>query len=262
MFRERPLTWLFLIATACVDLVMVVPMFRSPSIYSGDLPRLVFHFGIPAQLSLVAIWGATGKSQRLTRGAVITLTLFLAILVGRLFPFSWRDLLTFYLVHTLIVCCGTLILRLLGWLRRWPSLVDRKNEKFRYSVIEMFGWTTVVAIWAFAWHHATADDDFYGLFLANLTGIPLVTIVLVCRSNRWRYLALWMLVVYAIAILSVWFTTGRFDSDAGFVLLWGNLTQVTYLGIWYAVERLDLSMRSHQANVEKNSRTSLKLHQE
>ncbi len=244
MFRDRPLTWLFVIATICVDLVMMVPAFGS---------RMIFMFGIPAQLSLIAIWGAIGKSHRLARGAVVTLAVFLATVSVTRFPYDWSDLLTFYLVHILLVFCGTLILRSFGWLRRWPSLVDRENEKFRYSVIEMFGWTTVAAIWAFAFRHATTGDDFYTLYFANFTTIPIITVALVCRS-RWRYLAILILAALAIAILSVRFITGRFDLVVGPTLLWGNLTQVTYLGIWYAVQCLDLS--------RMNSSTPLKLHQE
>ncbi len=251
MFRNRPLTWLFFIATLCVDLAMVVPRFHSPGM--GGV-SMVFMFGIPAQLSLVAIWGAIGRSHRLARGAVVTFAIFLATAATLQFPYSWQDLLTFYLIHTLLVFGGTLVLRSLGWLRRWPSLVDRKNEKFRYSVIEMFGWTTIVAIWAFGWRHATAEDDFYALYLANLTAIPLITIALVGRSSRWRCLVILILVACAIAAVSVWLVTGRSEKLFIFVFLIGNLTQAIYLGIWYAVQRFDWS--------QADSRASLKLHRE
>ena len=242
MFRDRPLTWLFFIATACVDLAMILPTFHAPEVARGDLPRLIFLFGIPAQLSLAAIWAAVGGGHRLARGAMLTLAVFLATLATMRFPYAWQNLLSFYLLQALLVASGSLLLNAGGWLRKWSPRNEQEKQKFQFSVIEMFGWTCLAAIWAFAAHHARMEDDFYGLYLTNSVIVPLAMVALLNCSCVWWFRGFLILLGYAVAILMARFTAGRFDSDADFILLGLNLTQVTYLALWYAVQRLDDAM--------------------
>ncbi len=239
MFRARPLTWLFVIATGCVDLAMILPPLHSPNVVNGDLPRLIFMWGVPAQLSLVAAWSAIGNGHRLARGAILTLGVFLAALLTAQFSYSWRDLLSFYMVHIVLVCGIALLMNSAGWLPGLSPLTKQPKQKFQFPVVEMFGWTCIVAIWSFAGRHARIDDDFYGLFFANSVTIPLFVIALLGRLSGWWFRVFLLLLAYGAAIFMARLTAGRFDSDVGFVLLGMNLTQVTYLALWCVVRRLD-----------------------
>ena len=237
-FRDRPLTWLFIGATISVDLVMILPMLFPSAMLDDYFPKLIITIGVPMQLSLVAIWAATSDRYRLMRGAV------------------------------LVIWGVTLAMRLLGWLPGWnsrctsecaavPSLwepppflreppmsamesqdEDKTIEKLRpwqFSVVELFGWSCIVALWAYALHHAILRPHPWGWWLARATMVPLLMVGLLGGPGSWRLrcgcvglvigLMLFMQRAYGVAVLSAFY-----------------LIPVVYLALWYAVRRLDGKM--------------------
>jgi hypothetical protein len=139
MFRERPLTWLFILATVVVDLALN---------FGGQ--RWVFHGILFGQVAAIAIWAAVGHWHRLARGSLLVVAVgFLAYFPGPK-PFEYYSkTLTFAAAHALLVVATSLVI---VWLQnqvgnRFEG--DRNRTPFRVPLIEFFGWTIVVAIASF-----------------------------------------------------------------------------------------------------------------
>jgi hypothetical protein len=147
MFRERPLTWLFILATVVVDLALNFGE-RSDFIFPV---RTAVHGGfIWGQVAAVAIWAAIGQSHRLTRGSLLVVAIgTLAIVPGYLNVRSYSNTLTIMAAYALIVVAASLVVI---WLRTQVRIKfdgDREQSPLKIPLIEFFGWTIVVAIASF-----------------------------------------------------------------------------------------------------------------
>ena len=270
-FRDRPLTWLFIGATISVDLVMILPMLFPLAMLDDYFPKLIITIGVPMQLSLVAIWAAISDRYRLMRGAVLTAAVYAAILAAMLFAFTRQEVAFYFLAPVLAVWGVTLVMQLLGWLPGWNSrctidcaadsyvlgptmsVMDSQNgdeisgkmRPWRFSVIEIFGWTCVVALWAYALHHAILAP-YKWTWLARAVMVPLLMVVLLGGPGSWQLrcgcvgLVIGMLLLmqrtYGVVVLSVFY-----------------LIPTTYLALWYAVRRLDGSQGSSSWKAGTNS---------
>jgi hypothetical protein len=259
-FRDRPLTWLFIGATISVDLVMILPMLFPSAMLDDYFPKLIITIGVPMQLSLVAIWAATSDRYRLMRGAVLTAAVYAAILAAMLFALSRQEAAPYFLIPILVIWSVTLAMRLLGWLPGWnsrcsieraaaPSLweptrsaVESQDEgetigklgPWRFPVVELFGWSCIVALWAYALHLAILKPH-WTWWLARAVMVPLLMVVLLGGPGSWQLrcgcvglvigMMLLMQRTYGVGVLSVIY-----------------LIPTTYLALWYAVRRLDGSL--------------------
>ena len=135
MFRDRPLTWLFILASIAVDSVMF---------FSG--PRAVFEGILVGQIAAVAIWAAIGQSHRLTRGSLLVVAVgVLAIVPYRSFDL-YSHTLTFMAAYALVIVVTSLFI---VWLRNQVRIRfdgEREEAPLKIPLIEFFGWTIVVAI--------------------------------------------------------------------------------------------------------------------
>ncbi len=144
MFRDRPLTWLFILATVVVDLTMF---------FGGG--GAIFNGILVGQVAATAIWAAIGHSHRLTRGSLLVVTVgVLAIL-----PVNgiYENVLTFMASYALVIVATSSVV---VWLRN-RILVrlngDREKAPLKVPLIEFFGWTIVVAVASFGARYIEID---------------------------------------------------------------------------------------------------------
>ena len=243
-FRERPLTWLFLVATLCVDLVLVVIVAQERDTGVAIWPSIICMSVMLAQLSMVAAWAAIGISHRLARGAALTIAVCLVTSFFFVSSFIlWRELLTWFLLQGFVVWCATLMMRVAGLLKGWPSLAAKEKQIFQFPLIEMFGWTTIVAIWSLGMHYAsrpTFFDSDWILIVPNWTLLPIIVVTaLGLRRAWWVRLLIVFGFAIVIAFISADLSSGPMDRFLWYILLPANLVQSGYLVLWYVVQHLD-----------------------
>ena len=162
MIRRHPLLILLLLATTVVDVTLIWRIgwhFTARTVFSG----LVL-----GQTGALALWAVWGQGHRLARvSTMVVATGLIALATGRtalLGPAQWLAILS---VYTFIVYLGTLLLA------AGQSYAERNREQesdrsaWQVSLIELFGWTILVAIASFA----ARSMDF--VFLKTNTLIPL-----------------------------------------------------------------------------------------
>ncbi len=140
-FRDRPLTWLFIVATILVDVTEALS-FES-----------VLSWSIIGQLSAVAIWTVMSKAHRLARAGVFLAVVSLiagpaASTASWIFPKNFfLTLLAVYAVCVVLATCPIALFRC--WMRSRKGSAKGKKP-WQFPLIELFGWTIVVAYASFA----------------------------------------------------------------------------------------------------------------
>ncbi|MDC0935707.1 hypothetical protein OAS39_05435 [Pirellulales bacterium] len=157
-FRDRPVTYLFLGATAAV-----IPALAAPEWTYLDV---VWVQGlIIGQIMLSGAWLALGSTHRLARGAVCIaatagLAAFAMSMQGRLTLHSWhRALARVFMIQLVVAVAVGLALQALQRLK--PGTDDTTTAALRFPVVEIFGWTIVVALASLL----LRDAEFLHLFL-------------------------------------------------------------------------------------------------
>lgn len=275
MFRTRPLTWLFIIATLCVDLALIV----GASINSGvrvseGLAFFVYNYGLPAQISVLAIWAVLSRVHRLTKGAWLTLAGgMLLILTWWVIESEYRgELIAFCFMQLSIVLAGCVILKKLGWASELSEPVGDERKKFQFSLVEIFGWSIVVAFWAFAVRYADFSifavrfanfdllyQELWWIWLMCAVLIPLALVLVFFKPLPPGTRLLRLMVAYLFALLL--YGVARLY-DRGPLPSWAfamAITQITYITAWWAVMRMDEVMGERRA-VTNASRESLAIY--
>lgn len=165
-FRQRPLTWLFWIATACA---IAVGAFKKPE--AGWLAWL-----LTALLYVVSSWAAVSRAHRLARGAVLSVLPFAVALAVA----SHQRVATetpALLAYSLLIIGTTFVAARLTTLlvRRLPGQpADCDCPLWQVSIAEMLGWTLVLAIVSFAvsWSKLPPLDNLYGFWEPLSGGLP------------------------------------------------------------------------------------------
>jgi hypothetical protein len=270
MLRKYPLTMLFIIATICVDVVLVAA--------TSDRHELIFphsgwqfyvwNFLIPAQISALGLWSVFSKAHRLTKAAVLTLggaAITFLHLAAYNSAYLFNEGTMFNLFHISIVIVGSLSLKLLGVGRTGI----RTKKTFQFSIMEVFGWSMIVALWAFALRVASSQplpdfDYISGTWMAAAT-IPPLLVVPVLFSNLTttpRLIGLGSIYLGALLIYlftDLWFARqNRLDDQ---IVHWSfgmAVTQISYISAWWAVMRMDEAMQERQAIIDA-SREKLKV---
>jgi hypothetical protein len=224
MLRERPLTWLFILATVVVDLALSVG--RQRPVFSGILM---------GQVAAIAIWAVVGQSHRLTRGSLLVVAVgVLAILPEHLSVYS--STLTLMAAYALVWVATTLVV---VWLRnqvRNRFEGNREKAPLRVPLIEFFGWTIVVAIASFGarymnfdvWRAVPQDSTFYTLVYA----IPPIALILF--DSRFRSLHLVKAVLF---IGGVFLTVSVLLSEIHFGVI--VTISAVYLTAWLLVRSIE-----------------------
>jgi general stress protein CsbA len=261
MLRKYPLTTLFIVATICVDAALVVSANRQDLLNSDSgWPFYLWNSLLPAQISTLAVWGVFGKTHRLTKAAVVTLlgAAFLWI-QWLIFQEMFFNELTFVnLLQISGVIVGSLMLRICGLGK--PTNSDQ--QPFQFSLIEMFGWSMIVALWAFAFRSSAGKFpvDWYtsvwlvGAIVAPLCVLPALYGKMSITQRLAAFLASYVLVLVFSGVAYKYYGN---EAIINFSLIMA-ITQISYISTWWAVMRMDEAMQERQA-ISEASREKLAL---
>lgn len=182
--RDWPVCWLFLLATATADAAMLGG--------STDLP---WPLGmVVGQMMLLGMWVVHSRSHRLIRGALFVVGLgglsWLAVTVVE--PFYWQRW-SFLLGATVAiqstVAAAAAATRWAGRLLPEQTVTATNAERLQYPLIEIFGWTIVVAGASVLLRAATNVDRLFNSEAALFwtTGCLVVGVVgsLLLDAYRW-----------------------------------------------------------------------------
>lgn len=171
-FRQRPLTWLFFIATACINVVGL----------ASDREATWFDAVALGQIVVAGAWLVLGQSHRLARAAV-----FVAAIEAIALPDVLADRRRSFIVEGPYVlgavvawgAAAAAFTALWQWLGHaaLAGTSPRSTHKLRYPLAEILGWMTIVAVVAATLPRANFRyllnvnyDVFFGLvFLAAIT---------------------------------------------------------------------------------------------
>jgi len=244
MLRDRPLMCLFLVATVVVDLVLVV--LGNDFDISGVLGAIGFVLG---QVAAMAFWAVNGQTHRLARGAWLVTTLGIAAYLGSYVILGGLgDGLAFFAMYTSILIFVALLTNMI----RYYSSENRKSDtaigRWQISLIELFGWTTVVAIASFGGRHMDFDvfrvmSSQHWWLNATLLVVPVFFTLFVKRDLRDLNVVTAFLITAAFGgVVGFYWWTGE-----GSEIAWLILAQTAYLLSWFFVSGLDSRMREAKA---------------
>jgi hypothetical protein len=249
MFHNYPLTWLFIIATLCVDAAVLFTSSWGSVLVEDAGPRFyLYNFGLPAQISTLAIWAVMGRGQVLVRATCVTFAFAsLLLLTWVVEAPDWSsDHTICNFIQFFTVLCFTALLRWCGINKRVGAA---SRGPIQFSLIEMFGWMMIVALWAFALRFTSAEIfDVYlvvWIVVASLSSVLLVPIMYTPLSTVPRLL--WLTGLYLFALLA--YAVGRRYME-GPMPLWAlsmAIMQITYISAWWSVMRMDEVMQERRA---------------
>lgn len=234
MFRDRPLTWLFVIATVCVDMFWMAKIAPNNS-------RLLLYAGLGgvlAQSVAIAVGSIYSHRTNLTCASIVVVgNAVLAFISFKCMGSDDRTWLAFFTLHASLSVIVAIVTRAIRAMKRDGSLM----RTWRVSVVEMFGWTILVAILSFGLRFS----DFDGL---NLTGsirmlAPSVAFTLAALwglrqrplRTTWIRVASPLMVSFAIiALLEMQARGTSTDEAKGLFCAYG-----AYLCGWIFVDRMD-----------------------
>lgn len=259
MPRNYPLTTLFIIATLCVDLAVLVTALRSGGVGTAvDIWFYVWNYALPAQFSALGAWAVYGKSQRLVRGAWVTLAF------GLLLVLTWYTVeepyrgesvaLHFLQIVSVMLAAG--LFKLIG-IRPEPA----SGEPIRFSLVEMFGWSMIVALWAFAVRFATTGfliDAYWFLWAITATVAPILLVPVLFGDWSVARRMFMLFVLYLLAIAAYVVGSRYWNGPLPFWAFSMAITQMTYISAWWAVVRMDEVMQERRA-ISAASREKLEI---
>lgn len=241
MFRERPITGLFLTATIIVDFVLI-------TITSDqDLAAMTKLGLVLGQLAALAIWAVRGESHRLARvSSLVVVTGLLTYIVG-IEPRQHGVWLAFNTLYVLSIVLAAGITDSMRFRLGMDSVKRYSKEHWQIPLIEFFGWTIAVAIVSFGarqMEFVFLTPRIYFIVVAFVS-IPFLMAVLVWRDLRdlGRIGALLILIT---AVLAATYLTSR--RPAGWAV---TMAQTGYLTLWLAALGMD-AVRSHSAQLESD----------
>ncbi len=242
-FWQRPLTWLFLIATACVDVVGL----------SAGREAAWFDGLLLGQIIVVGAWWALGQSHRLARAAIFVAAMGAFALPDFLADRSRSFIHEGPFVLGAIVALG-IAAAVLTWC--WQSLCRKtfgrarpvSSPGWRYPMAEILGWMTVVAVAVAALQHAyfrhlldMGGDAAFGLaFLAAVTCVVALSLGDI-RKEAWPkgiVESAWLILII-LAALAAPANMGSASRGSRIVDPVG-LVACLYVGAWVLTQKLDV----------------------
>jgi len=244
-FRDYPITWLFWIATACLDILAIRGLANRES---GWFSAVAI-----GQMWIAGGWLAVGASHRLIRAAFFLLapiTLALADYMnpsGGMFATQvvWREVLGASLFVTDVAAATTMLVMGVN------ALVSRRDEssfdaKLQFPLIELFGWTIITAVASLTIRAARFEFLTPDIFVASfaLGAVPAVAIAQ-WGGERTRislvYLTLLTLLVAILAAFASSVVVFRAGIDWPTVL-----GAYAYVAAWLVILRMDNTLRQRR----------------
>jgi hypothetical protein len=175
----------------------------------------------------------------------------------------FNEATVFNLVQIMVVVIGSLGFRLCGV----GSSPSETGRAFQFSLVEMFGWSMIVALWAFAFRSILTNfpvDRFTAIWMVAATVPPLfVGLVLFGKlSTKTRLpgiLAAYVIAFVIYRFVVFWNAFHKLPCEQ--IVLWAfgmAVTQISFISAWWAVMRMDEAMQERQA-ISDASREKLKV---
>jgi hypothetical protein len=234
-FSQRPLTWLFWIAAACLDAVAVFTDHEAS--FANAL--------VLGQTFVASGWLVLGKAHRLARAGVLIATLGALSLpdfiVPRLRGGFYRDLVWPHVLAMLVsLATATATMSWIWWsLAKFTSSEPRtaSSGKRQFPLAELFGWMIIVAAGSLGirWADFSLQDNpknlALGLALASLAAAMMAMIVgEYGRGGKFRIvLASMLLSVYLFGLLK-----GLTREELGVAL-----GAFAFVAVWALVMKMD-----------------------
>lgn len=231
MPNTRLLTGLFLTASVVVDLVLLASSManQDSSLHYALLEGIVL-----GQVGALAIWTVTGRVHRLARGACLVLaTGVLAFITVHQRTWYFKGWLTLLAVYAVLVMAAA---GLIALARRAVQRKVERHETLQAPLIELFGWTIVVAIASFGTRFMDARVLEHGLSklltTTAIVAIPVVAELLYRPKFHPLHLLRWLLIVGGAYALGLYLADRR---RLEIVLA----TQAAYLAAWMIVRSVE-----------------------
>lgn len=250
-FCQRPTTYLFLGATA-----ILIPAIAEPrSVLNWNVWAQGFTIG---QMMLSGAWLVLGSTHRLARGAIcLAATAGLAAvscwLIGRLNLNAWQQTLAGVFMIQIVVAIGAAV-ALLALRRLESGSTEGSGVFLRYPVIEIFGWTIVVALASLLLRDATMTRLFVQwrsiiwLFGCTMAGASAAAL----HRSRVEASEISVMTVAALAFLAACFLTPA-DWDRNDFVHIGIGT--AYVVAYCLCRRLDESLKQSQRELQEEEPT-------
>jgi hypothetical protein len=228
-FRHRPLTWLFLIALACLNVVALATDFRHD--WYADL--------LAAQMYLAGGWLALGRTHRLARAGVFVAAILASVapdyLAGSGEMSVWSYVLgsLIFLASVTAAACW-LFLAVGRALRREPIALRRM---WQFPLAEIFGWMILVAVVATVLPAATFRHLMQppGDWIVPAATAVIAALLMTLFLRREPGHDLSSSGIAMVAVTAVFVLILRFDQSYDLALLRAYLP----VGLWILVQRLD-----------------------
>jgi hypothetical protein len=251
-FRDRPLSWLFIIATACIDLVAITHLVNHESNWYGALAV--------GQMCLVGALLAAGRAHRLLRAG-----LFLAVPILLSAPdyraSDWAldsgeiiqiegvapyVLGVSFVIAALVSFFSFALIGLNAVFVRRPS--TESAPRFQFPIIEFFGWTIIVAVSTLVMRFAEVGWFEDGLLaaVAALTLFPAALVVYFYSPRRTWFLRAALIVSAAVSLCELIIQS----EDLEWVVMAGAYA---YVAAWLLVKRMDESRNPLEADAASSA---------
>lgn len=259
MFRERPLTWLFVIATICVD-AMIVMNWEDP--IAND-----WRWGLGlGQSAVLGYWLIAGTGHRLERAAMFV-TGLLAITSVLVWPFQsggllpWGRMLTPSAIFGAMSAVGAAMEGICFSHMRKKSRDVPDGHPVRYSMMELIGWTAIVAISAASLRHVQMIQLLLiPEMLIFVVGFSFTLGIVTALLTKHRYEKRYSFGI-SLACIAAFHAFSRFVLSIGAILpLYEQAFSfsILYVAAWIVVRRLDAPLRAHTApQTSTDDQTSL-----
>ncbi len=253
-FRERPLTWLFWIAAACLDVAALA------TDHEADFPNAL----VLGQLFVASGWLIVGRVHRLARAGVLVTTIALLtmpdFIVPRLRGGHYGDLVWPHIAALYMAMSASTALWTWLWLTiaRGTSSGARRTRpaKWQFPLAEVFGWMIIVAVGSVGARRADFSllDDPKGLALAGaLTAVAGAIMALGIgaygRGTKVRAILAAGFLILFVGSLVLGLSREELAVAVG---------ALAFVGVWVVVQRLDA--RAMPANAEGDLDPPIRLH--
>jgi hypothetical protein len=237
-FRQQPLTWLFFLATACLDAVAL--SLDHESTFANSL--------VLGQLFVASGWLVLGRSHRLARAAIFVATIAALTLpdyalarlrhrpdVDYIWPHVLAVLILMGIATVATTLCWTTIARLTS-----RGLRPFQRADWQFTVAELLGWMIVVAVVCVGVQRADFSlidgpkDITLGLGAAMIAG-AVMTLAVDESSRRPRSIAFAAVLAGLIVTVNALILGRALPVDEQNVLI-GSLV---YAACWAFVRRID-----------------------
>jgi hypothetical protein len=232
-FRDRPLTWLFILATACLELLAIASLVDDESDWFGAIAV--------GQMCLVGALLAAGQAHRLLRAALFLGVPLLVTIPDYLAKRQPPTNVASYVLGMSLVLSAMAAFFSFATIAVNAICVHRPADvaktKFQFPIIEFFGWTIVVAVATLALRAANVGwlDSSLLAQAAAFVAFPATLIAYFYAPRRTWFLKSALVAAAAVSLSSLF----AFAENMEWLVVLGAYA---YVAGWLLIRRMDEAM--------------------